>query len=46
MIIHGNLDQTKTQGPDEEPENECSYCGEPCDGEFCNKEHMNAYFND
>ena len=46
MIIFGNLDNWKTEAPEDESENTCSYCGEPCDGDFCNKEHLKAYFND
>lgn len=30
-------DQWKTQTPPEPEENECGYCGDPCNGEFCNK---------
>jgi len=30
----------------EEQENECSYCGEPCGKDFCNKECYIAELND
>ena len=32
--------------PPEEMENECEYCGESCDGRFCNKECEQAYIAD
>ena len=32
--------------PPEEKENECGYCGEPCDNEFCNLECGKAYDKD
>ena len=41
-----NYDQWKQQTPDDAPENECGYCGEPCENEFCNKECKKAYEND
>ena len=28
--------------PDEAPENECSFCGNPCENEFCSKECLKA----
>ena len=42
-----NYDQWKQQNPqDEEKENKCAYCGEPCDNYFCDKECKKAYEND
>jgi len=32
--------------PPEEKENECEYCGEPCDVRFCCKECEMAYISD
>jgi len=32
--------------PEEEKENECGYCGEPCDKHFCNRECSKAYDQD
>jgi len=40
-----NYDKWKQEVP-EEKENECGYCGEPCEGEFCNKDCKKAYEND
>lgn len=31
---------------DENKINECGYCGEPCQYDFCNKDHKIAYFED
>jgi len=31
---------------EEEKENECGYCGEPCEKEFCNRECGKAYDQD
>jgi len=31
---------------DKEFENTCGYCGEPCEGDFCSKECLNAFLND
>lgn len=41
-----NLDKFKLDCPEDEPENRCSYCDDICHGDFCNKEHKTAYFND
>lgn len=32
--------------PHEQPENECKYCGEPCDGEFCDRNCAKGYESD
>lgn len=32
--------------PPEEKENECEYCGEPCDNHFCNRECEKAHLQD
>jgi hypothetical protein len=40
-----NLDQYKTEAPEDRPENNCYYCGEPCDGRFCDKNCMKAELN-
>lgn len=32
--------------PEEELENECSYCGEPCEREFCSTQCRKAYMHD
>jgi hypothetical protein len=32
--------------PEEEFENECDFCGEPCNGEFCDSNCKKAYMND
>lgn len=37
---------TENYLPEQEKENECAYCGEPCDGDFCNRQCMNAFLND
>ena len=29
--------------PEETPENECVYCGEPCDKTYCNNDCKKAY---
>jgi len=29
--------------PPEEKENECNYCGEPCDAEFCSRNCAKGY---
>lgn len=39
-------DEWKTQSPPEEPENNCSYCGEPCEGTFCSRACYIAELND
>lgn len=41
-----NYDQWKTMTPPEEPENECGYCGDPCEEEFCSKACRVANDND
>lgn len=41
-----NIDDYKTEAPEDEPENTCGYCGESCDNDFCNKECYKAYLND
>lgn len=41
-----NYDEWKTQSPPEEPENECAFCGEPCEGEFCSRDCYKANLND
>lgn len=41
-----NYDDWKLQTPDELGEDECGYCGEPCDGEFCDNNCKKAYLND
>jgi len=46
MIVHGNLDDVKTESPEDELENRCGYCDKPCDGDFCNQDHFKAFFND
>ncbi len=38
-------DEWKQDFP-EELENECGYCGEPCESRFCNKECEMAYIAD
>lgn len=40
-----NYDDWKQETP-EELENECAYCGEPCDNEFCDKQCKKAYDNE
>jgi len=40
-------DDWKLDNPfDDEKDNECGYCGEPTDKDFCNKECYKAYQND
>jgi hypothetical protein len=34
------------EGLPEEKENECSFCGAPCNGEFCSRECAKANQND
>ena len=41
-----SYDNWKQQTPPEEPQNECSYCGEPCEGRYCDKNCEKAYEND
>lgn len=41
-----NYDDWKLQSPDEELENECEFCGEPCEKRFCSKDCRIAYLND
>lgn len=41
-----NLDQYKTEAPEDEPENKCFYCGENCEGTFCDSGCEKAEFND
>lgn len=39
-----NYDDWKQEVPElYEGENNCAYCGEPCDGEFCSRECRKAY---
>lgn len=39
-------DEWKTENPPQEKENNCGFCGEDCDGEFCNSNCKKAYEND
>ena len=32
--------------PEEELENECAYCGEPCEREFCSPQCRKGYMHD
>lgn len=41
-----NYDNWKQQTPPEDSQNECAYCGEPCEGRYCDKNCKNAYEND
>jgi len=42
-----NYDDWKLSNPyDDEKDNECSFCGVPCDGHFCSKECRIAEMND
>lgn len=41
-----NYDNWKTATPPDKPQNECGYCGEPCEREFCNKGCEKAYNQD
>lgn len=42
-----NYDDWKNENPyDQEKENECAFCGEECDGEFCSSECKKAYIHD
>ena len=41
-----NYDNYKQQTPPEEPQNECAYCGEHCEGRYCDKQCKKAYEND
>ena len=36
-------DDWKLETPPSEPENECSFCKVPCDGEYCSKQCKKAY---
>lgn len=38
-----NLDDWKLETPKETPENECAYCGEPCEKRYCNRDCKKAY---
>lgn len=40
-----NYDQWKLETP-EEPENECSYCGVPCEKTYCSKDCKKADYLD
>ena len=37
-----NYDNWKQQEPPSELENDCAYCGEPCDGRYCSRECKKA----
>lgn len=39
-------DKWKLASPEEEPENECEMCGEPCEGMFCSKDCERAWLED
>ncbi|AFM54818.1 hypothetical protein B620_gp40 [Croceibacter phage P2559S] len=42
-----NYDDWKTANPyDDEKENECDYCGEPCNGSFCDSNCRKGYIHD
>ena len=41
-----NYDDWKLESPEEESENKCSYCGNPCEGTHCDKECLKAELND
>lgn len=41
-----NYDDWKTDNPPEEKENECGYCGEECEGEFCDENCKRGYISD
>lgn len=41
-----NYDNWKQQAPPEELQNECAYCGEPCEKRYCDNECKKAYEND
>jgi hypothetical protein len=41
-----NYDNYKLETPPEELENECFYCGEPCDKNYCDKNCKKAYEQD
>lgn len=45
-----NYDQWKLESGIEEKDNDCQYCGEPCETEFCDKDCKKGYeydmFND
>lgn len=36
-------DDWKLETPPESEEDECEFCGEPCNGEFCSSECRKAY---
>ena len=38
------IDTYNTERPQED--NECAYCGEPCEGRYCDKNCKKAYEND
>lgn len=40
-----NYDNWKQQTP-EYPENECAFCGEPCEGRYCDNNCKKAYEQD
>ena len=41
-----NYDDYKLKNPPEELDNECLYCGEPCDKSYCDKNCKKAYEQD
>lgn len=41
-----NYDDWKLDTPDDELENECAFCGEPCKKEFCSKDCRIAYLKE
>ena len=45
-MIHGNLDDIKTEAPIDAPENMCGYCGEECENDFCSESCYKAWLND
>lgn len=46
MLLIKKLNSMSWEYPPEEKENECTFCGEPCDKEFCSKECKKANDND
>jgi len=41
-----DYDNWKLATPEDQKENECSYCGTECDGDYCSKECYKADMND
>ena len=46
MAAFNNIDDWKTDFPEDGPETTCSFCGEPSEKTFCSRECRIAEYND